>query len=292
VNKETNDAINPKFRFIERSIVHDDVPVPEASFRVGCNCDDDKQCMYGGCQCVGEMVHDEDDDEDIKQTSGRRRRRLAYHTRAAKAELLRSEFLVNRDPIYECHEGCSCSMDCPNRVVQRGRTVPLQIFRTLDRGWGVRCPLPIRKGQFVDCYVGEVITSEEANRRREIATMAKKKEVYMFALDKYSDPDSLDPLLRAEPMEVDGEFMSGPTRFINHSCDPNLAIFARVGDLADRHIHDLAFFAIKDIPQNEELTFDYTNKGHGLEEDQHDPSKTKDMTKCLCGSANCRGFIW
>lgn len=84
--------------------------------------------------------------------------------------------------------------------------------------------------------------------------------------------------------------MSGPTRFINHSCDPNLRIFARVGDHADKHIHDLALFAIKDIQRGEELTFDYVD-GVVEEPDEMDGS-VEGMTACLCGSKNCRRFLW
>lgn len=84
--------------------------------------------------------------------------------------------------------------------------------------------------------------------------------------------------------------MSGPTRFINHSCDPNMRIFARVGDHADKHIHDLALFAIKDIQKGEELTFDYVD---GASEDFGEPEDSiEDMTRCLCGSSKCRRFLW
>ena len=69
----------------------------------------------------------------------------------------------------------------------------------------------------------------------------------------------MDERLSGPPFEVDGEFFSGPTRFINHSCEPNLRSFARVGDHADKHIHDLALFAIEDIPAGVELTFDYVD---------------------------------
>lgn len=206
---------------------------------------------------------------------------------------MRSKILDSRAPIYECHDACSCGPECPNRVVERGRKVPLQIFRTEDgRGWGVRSPVDIKKGQFVDKYMGEIIKPEEANRRRAESDIAQRKDVYLFALDKFSDPDSLDERLRGPPLEVDGEFMSGPTRFINHSCDPNLRIFARVGDHADKHIHDLAFFAIQDIPKGAELTFDYVDGVDDSEKDALNDSKRKDMSRCLCGSANCRGFLW
>jgi [histone H3]-lysine9 N-trimethyltransferase SUV39H len=157
---------------------------------------------------------------------------------------------------------------------------------------GVKTTVDLKKGQFVDRYIGEIITAKEANYRRKVFHIAQKKDVYLFALDKFHDPDSLDPRLSQPPLLVDGEFMSGPTRFINHSCNPNLRIFARVGDHADKHLHDLALFAIEDIKAGDELTFDYVDGEEDGDDDLHNPDKVKDMTKCLCGSKNCRGFLW
>jgi histone-lysine N-methyltransferase SUV39H len=289
-------VINPDFKFIDHTVIGKGVPVPEASFRTGCDCKDDEDCMYNTCQCLDEMAgsSDEDDDHQDGGSGGPRTRkqRFAYYASGPKAGLLRDRILHSREPIYECHDGCSCSKNCPNRVVERGRTVPLQIFRTPDRGWGVRCPVDIKKGQFVDRYLGEIITSEEADRRRAEATVSQRKDVYLFALDKFYDPDSPIDLLRMPPLEVDGEWMSGPTRFINHSCEPNMRIFARVGDHADKHIHDLALFAIRDIPAGEELTFDYIDGVEDQENDAHDVDKVKDMTECKCGTKSCRGFLW
>ena len=51
-------------------------------------------------------------------------------------------------------------------MVQRGRKARLSIYRTDNGcGWGVKTLDPIKKGQFAVEYVGEVITSEEAERR-------------------------------------------------------------------------------------------------------------------------------
>ena len=86
--------------------------------------------------------------------------------------------------------------------------------------------------------------------------------------------------------------MSGPTRFVNHSCDPNMRIFARVGDHADKHVHDLALFAVRDIARGEELTFDYVDGLEEMDRDAHDPAKMQDMTACLCRAKKCRGFLW
>jgi histone-lysine N-methyltransferase SUV39H len=158
---------------------------------------------------------------------------------------------------------------------------------------GVRSSVNIKRGRFIDKYIGEIITAEEANQRRLDSDVAQRKDVYLFALDKFYDPNSEHEMLSRPAYEVDGEFCAGPTRFINHSCEPNLRSFARVGDHVDKHIHDLAFFAIQDIPAGTELTFDYVDGvDTDLVDDSNDPEKLKDMTKCLCGSNNCRGFLW
>ncbi|KAI1322470.1 SET domain-containing protein [Xylariaceae sp. FL0255] len=295
VNTQDDSTIQPDFRFTETAIRAKNVEPTRAEFLTGCECEEGEDCQYSSCNCLQDVEDDstDDDEDDEDEANGHyQKKAYAYHSHGAKAGHLRSKILTSRNPIYECHESCACGADCPNRVVERGRTVPLQIFRTENRGWGVMCPVDMKKGQFVDTYIGEIITASEANRRRNQSHVAQRKDVYLFALDKFSDPESFDDRLRGPPLEVDGEFMSGPTRFINHSCNPNLRIFARVGDHADKHIHDLAFFAIRDIPRGEELTFDYVDGIEDSDMDALDPEKQKDMTRCLCGSKNCRGYLW
>ncbi|KAJ3464483.1 Histone-lysine N-methyltransferase, H3 lysine-9 specific dim-5 [Fusarium solani] len=302
VNEEDSEFLPDDFRFINNMVLGEGVEPAGDSFRSGCSCANDGDCQYTSCLCLADLAEDESSDDEDDDPFGDRidgmdvdvpkvhRKAYAYHTHGSKAGLLRSKFYDSKVPIYECHQGCSCSINCPNRVVERGRTIPLQIFRTEDRGWGVRSTDHIKKGQFVDRYLGEIITSTEADRRRSQSAISQRKDVYLFALDKFTDPNSYDPRLKGPPLEVDGEFMSGPTRFINHSCDPNMRIFARVGDHADKHIHDLALFAIKDIPKGTELTFDYVD---GVSNDGEEPEgDVGHMTRCLCGSKKCRKFLW
>jgi len=53
-------------------------------------------------------------------------------------------------PIWECNEYCGCDLSaCPNRVVQRGRTVGLDIFKTKEKGWGVRTIDAVPKVSFL-----------------------------------------------------------------------------------------------------------------------------------------------
>lgn len=284
INKVDNETLPKNFRFIENSILLPGVSLSDDGFRIGCECEEDGECKRAGCGCLSDMnVEDSDADKKV----------YVYHSFGPNRGCLRSSNLDSRAPIYECHSQCGCTEQCPNKVVDRGRRIPLQIFRTEDgRGWGVRSTVDIKVGQFVDRYLGEIMTAYQANFRRKKSHIAQRKDVYLFALDKFSDPDSQDPRLAGDPYEVDGEFKSGPTRFINHSCEPNLRIFARVGAHADRHIHDLAFFAIEEIPAGTELTFDYVDGSSDTAVDIRDHRKRKDMTKCLCGTRSCRGYIW
>ncbi|KAI0404576.1 SET domain-containing protein [Xylaria palmicola] len=298
VNTEDDTMIQPNFSFMDQSIRANDIKPTRREFLSGCDCLDGEDCQFIFCKCLQDVEDESSDDEtpseddEVVYETSYRKKKYAYHSHDARAGRLRSKVLTSRNPIYECHKKCACGPECPNRVVERGRKVPLQVFRTKNRGWGVRSTVDMKKGQFVDKYMGEIITGEEANRRRAQSHIAQKKDVYLFALDKFWNPDSFDERLRGPPLEVDGEFFSGPTRFINHSCDPNLRIFARVGDHADKHIHDLAFFAMRDIPRGEELTFDYVDGVEDSDMDALDPEKQKDMTRCLCGSKNCRGYLW
>jgi [histone H3]-lysine9 N-trimethyltransferase SUV39H len=309
----TNDVdkewISLDFRFIDKSIMGKDVKASLADdgFRSGCECKEDKDCALD-CECLSDLDPDNIINPKFKN---------AYYSAGDRKGLLRYELLeTSCDEIYECNDLCACSMDCPNRVVGRGRKFNLEVFKTSDgRGFGmfspgqasfipmliflagVRAREDIRKGQFVDKYVGEILTPEEANRRRDKAPY--RKDLYLFALDKFSDPESEDTRLRNEPYEVDGEFMAGPTRFINHSCDPNLRIMAVVTDRANKHLHELCFFALCDIPRLTEFTFDYVAGTNTAEDNATVVKKAEERQekgeftqKCLCGSKNCRGSLW
>lgn len=49
--------------------------------------------------------------------------------------------------------------------MQKGLTHRFEVFKTLDKGWGVRSLRVIQKGSFVCEYVGEIITDAEADKR-------------------------------------------------------------------------------------------------------------------------------
>uniref|UniRef100_W5UCA5 Histone-lysine N-methyltransferase SETDB2 n=1 Tax=Ictalurus punctatus TaxID=7998 RepID=W5UCA5_ICTPU len=79
----------------------------------------------------------------------------------AKPDRLYSHHRLN-EPVstglYECGPWCGCQKSsCQNRVVQHGLRVRLQVFRTNDKGWGVRCRDDLDKGTFVCTYAGVVL---------------------------------------------------------------------------------------------------------------------------------------
>ncbi|XP_075975624.1 suppressor of variegation 3-9 [Anticarsia gemmatalis] len=153
-------------------------------------------------------------------------------------------------PIYECNKACKCSAECCNRVVQGGRNIKLSIFRTANGcGWGVKTEQKIKQGQFLCQYVGEVITFEEAEKRgREYDANGL---TYLFDLDFNSVEN---------PYVVDAAHLGNVSHFINHSCDPNLGVWAVWADCLDPNLPMLALFATRDIEIGEEICFDYLQK--------------------------------
>ncbi|EMD00724.1 hypothetical protein BAUCODRAFT_100172 [Baudoinia panamericana UAMH 10762] len=309
------------FTFVDGFILRDGVYRPDASANVGCtkpckpNMGQNVGCEYPRmCTCLEYAAVDEpklerSDPERYalyihqKETEGYfvdtegLPKRFPYQKPNADPRVpsvLLNFYLESRYPIYECNEYCACGPVCKSRVVQKGRRVPLVIFKTRNRGWGVYCDEELAKGEFIDTYIGEVITNEEADRRE--AKAGKAKASYLYNLDKF---DGDDGITADTCFVVDGQYMGGPTRFMNHSCEPNCRQYTVSQNKHDLRIYDLAFFAIQDIPAGTELTFDYMDKDE-LEEEEVVQARhaaalgpdNMDKKPCNCGSRKCRGFLW
>uniref|UniRef100_A0A3P8YAT4 [histone H3]-lysine(4) N-trimethyltransferase n=1 Tax=Esox lucius TaxID=8010 RepID=A0A3P8YAT4_ESOLU len=69
--------------------------------------------------------------------------------------------------IYECNKRCKCcSQMCTNRLVQHGLQVRLQLFKTQNKGWGIRCLDDVAKGSFVLCLLKKckILTDDFADK--------------------------------------------------------------------------------------------------------------------------------
>ena len=241
-------------------------------------------------------------------------KRFPYGSPISSSEkLLVPFYLDERHPIYECNFRCKCGEGCKTRLVQFGRKIPLTIFKTKYKGWGklayswisfwildsndltlgLTSPVFLRRGQFIDTYRGEIITDDEATQRDE---KVKGKASYLYNLDKHIGDGGLQA---QDCFTVDGEHYGGPTRFMNHSCNPNVRQYTVSYNRYDLKVYDLAFFATRDIQPHTELTFDYLDKNEESEDEEGDykPLASQetiqgDAIECKCGSANCRKILW
>lgn len=80
--------------------------------------------------------------------------------------------------IYECNSRCKCKSNCLNRVVQHPMSVKLQVFKTTNRGWGLRTLHDIPKGSFICIYAGNLLTEQLSNEYG-----AKEGDEYFAELD-------------------------------------------------------------------------------------------------------------
>ncbi|KAG5843239.1 hypothetical protein ANANG_G00148630 [Anguilla anguilla] len=170
---------------------------------------------------------------------------------------------LNRMLLYECHpQVCPAGTRCQNQAFAKRQYTPVDIFRTLARGWGLRSTHHIRKGEFVSEYVGEVIDEEECRARIKNAQENDICNFYMLTLDK-------DRVIDAGPK-------GNQARFMNHSCQPNCETqkWTVSGDTR------VGLFALTDIPPGTELTFNYNLECLG-----------SGKTACKCGAPNCSGFL-
>ncbi|XP_038219825.1 histone-lysine N-methyltransferase eggless [Zerene cesonia] len=65
--------------------------------------------------------------------------------------------------IYECNSRCKCKSTCLNRVAQHPLQLKLQVFKTMNRGWGIRALNDVPKGAFLCIYAGNLLTDATAN---------------------------------------------------------------------------------------------------------------------------------
>ena len=146
-------------------------------------------------------------------------------------------------------------------MVPSKRKPPFQVRSSSIQGRGVFATQPIRKGTRLIEYVGERISTEEADSRYEDEVPSA---VLLFMVDKRT--------------VIDAAVGGNDARFINHSCEPNCQPVKEAGRV---YIDTL-----RAISPGEELTYDYS-----LTRDELDDAQTELDYACHCGSPNCRGTM-
>lgn len=136
------------------------------------------------------------------------------------------------------------------------------MIKTEKKGYGLRTNQPLKNGDFIFEYIGEVIPEGTFRKRMRQYDVEGIKHFYFMSLSK-------------------GEFVDATKkgnlgRFCNHSCNPNCYVDKWVvGDKLR-----MGIFAERNIKPGEELVFNYNVDRYGA-----------NPQPCYCGEDNCTGFI-
>lgn len=210
-------------------------------------CDHDGPCNASNCSCIQNAFF------CTKHCSWGRMSTNFFRGCACKAGQCRLSncacFAAGRECDPDLCLTCGACSDPPNApaVSQRCRNDSISMKRGVHlligassvkgAGYGLFTLCPLKKGDFVDEYAGEIISQEEAERRGVVYD--RQNMSYLFNL--------------CSDLSIDATVRGNKTRYANHSDSPNIEprLIRVNGDTR------VAFYAIKDIGAEEELFFDY-----------------------------------
>ncbi|GAQ88286.1 Histone H3 (Lys9) methyltransferase SUV39H1/Clr4 [Klebsormidium nitens] len=265
---EDDDALPPPFKYITKSIKpadHVEPPPPK-----GCDCKGG--CSYARghkCACAkkngGEFPYVDDG-------------RLAQSASA----------------VFECNPQCACYATCMNRVSQRGLSQKLEVFRTSNKGWGLRSWNHIAQGTVVCEYVGEQLRDSEVGNRDDmyLFNLDTAKTSLEVRHDRAKKLNLVDETNKEHFEDVewclDAAKFGNITRFINHSCDPNLFVQSVFVEHHDVREPRLFLVAMQNIKPLEELSYDYGYQKNSVMK----PDGSIKKATCHCGAISCTGRLY
>eukprot|EP00937_MAST-01D_sp_MAST-1D-sp2_P006257 g6257.t1 len=176
-----------------------------------------------------------------------------------------------RQNVYVCDKAALCDDQedvakggCDNQRFQKRqwRDVVARNTKQAEKGHGLFTREKLHAGDFVIEFVGEVIDDVECERRFSEQRQTGERHVFMIMVQ--------------QDIVIDARRKGNLSRFTNHSCRPNMEIqkWSVNGCLR------LGLFALRDIPEGEELTIDYRFTHF-----------TAERWKCLCGEPECAGWM-
>ncbi|KAJ2974377.1 hypothetical protein NUW58_g8676 [Xylaria curta] len=144
------------------------------------------------------------------------------------------------------------------------RKKPVKFARSAIHNWGLYAMENINKDDMIIEYVGEQVRQQISEIRENRYLKSGIGSSYLFRID--------------DNTVIDATKKGGIARFINHSCMPNCTAKIIKVEGSKR----IVIYALRDIAQNEELTYDYKFERE---------IGSLDRIPCLCGTTACKGFL-
>nr|GEW94992.1 histone-lysine N-methyltransferase, H3 lysine-9 specific SUVH4 isoform X1 [Tanacetum cinerariifolium] len=193
--------------------------------------------------------------------------------------------------VFECGPHCGCGPSCVNRTTQRGLKHRLEVYKTSMKGWAVRSWDFIPSGAFVCEYIGVLRKGDVHN----------PDNMYIMDIDCLETIQGLgqrekrlgDVPISMQDSEagtdnvqfcIDAGTVGNVTRYINHSCQPNLFVQCVLSAHHDITQARVILFAADNIQPLKELTYDY---GYALDSVVDSDGNIKELP-CYCGAPDCR----
>lgn len=144
------------------------------------------------------------------------------------------------------------------------RKKPVKFARSAIHNWGLYAMENIPTNDMIIEYVGERVRQQVADGREMRYLISGIGSSYLFRID--------------ENTVIDATKKGGIARFINHSCVPNCTAKIITVEKTKR----IVIYALRDIAQSEELTYDYKFERE---------IGSTDRIPCLCGTEACKGYL-
>nr|GMC50905.1 histone-lysine N-methyltransferase, H3 lysine-9 specific SUVH4 [Ipomoea batatas] len=116
----------------------------------------------------------------------------------------------------------------------------------------------------------------------------RERRLRDVSLPEYVDNGDEKALDAAPEFCIDGFSTGNISRFINHSCQPNLFVQCVLSNHHDIKLARVVLMAADNIPPLQELTYDY---GYGIDSVLGPDGKIKRMP-CYCGAPECRKRLY
>ncbi|KAG5534650.1 hypothetical protein RHGRI_022689 [Rhododendron griersonianum] len=202
-----------------------------------------------------------------------------------------------KDIVFECGPNCGCPPECVNRTSQRGIRFRLEVFKTPKKGWGVRSWDPIPSGSPVCEYIGVLRKTDELDSSVEnyyvfdidcLQTMkgldGRQRRLRDVSIPAHMDETGDDKSESTPEFCIDAFSSGNVTRYINHSCQPNLFVQCVLSEHHNIKLARIVLFAADNIPPLQELSYDYA---YAVDSVVGPDGKTRQIA-CYCGAPDCR----